>query len=226
MSAAAHCNHHSLGLITFNAFSKLDNRSVQTEQAHELEGRATTQEGCEKREKWGWLCICTGWGLLATEQLCRKDLGFPQQGKGVRSVQRKPTLYWVDNSNSAASKSREVTPSLITVKLHLEYCVHLWDLRTRKPLRIWVTAGEKKKIIKIAGMLEPIPTRRSQFHPAWRQEIAEGRRKFTEDRPRLPGRALLKIDRNIHKLEQWIDIMTGYRKHYSQSLGKLSIGAW
>lgn len=176
MSAAAHCNHHSLGLITFNAFSKLDNRSVQTEQPHELEGR----EGCEKREKWGWLCICAVWGLLATEQLCRKDLGFPQLVKGVRSVPRKPTLYWADNSNSAASKSREVTASLITVRLHLEYCVQLWDLRTRKPLTIWVTAGEKKKIIKIAGMLEHTPTRRSQFHPAWRQEKAEGRRKFTE----------------------------------------------
>lgn len=144
MSAAAHCNHHSLGLITF---SKLDNKSVQTEQAHELEGRATTQEGCEKREKWSRLCICTGWGLLATEQLCRKDLGFPQV-KGVRSVPRKPTLFWADNSNSAASKSREVTASLITVRLHLEYCVQLWDLRTRKPLTIWVTAGEKKKLLK------------------------------------------------------------------------------
>lgn len=63
----------------------------------------------------------------------------------------------------------------------------------------------KEKNIKIARMLEHTPTRGSQFHLAWRQEKVEGRRKsYREDRTRLPGIALLKIDRNMHKLEQWI----------------------
>lgn len=63
----------------------------------------------------------------------------------------------------------------------------------------------KEKNIKIAGMLEHTPTRGRQFHLAWRPEKAEGRRKsYREDRTRLPGRALLKIDGNMHKLEQWI----------------------
>lgn len=118
-----------------------------------LEGRTAIQKDCDKVEKWGG--DSAGWALLAREQLCRKGSRVPtRQAKWVKSVQRRPTLHWADVSNSAASKTREVTTSLTTVGLHLEYCVQLWDPSTRKPLTIWVTAREKEKIIKTAGMLE------------------------------------------------------------------------